>query len=296
MRPPTELCNAFLGALSAEAGARFADRDALGAALTAAVADARVAWPDVALAPDAFVAHLAGRLGADASPDALAATRVTDVYLALGCAGGDAAAIAAFEASYFGEIDRAGTRTGATADMVAEVKGRLRRVLFVADGDRPAATAEFAGRGDLRGWVRITALRDLILLLGRARRELPLSDDNLLDALSPAEDPELGYIRDLYREHFAAAFRDAVGALEPRDKSLLRYQLVDGLTIDDIGALYGVHRATAARWLAAAREAIATATRELLAARMGMASEEIDSIIRLVRSRLDVSFERLLGP
>jgi len=295
MRPPSELCNAFLGALPAPAAARFVDRDALAATLHGVVGAAREAWPGIVVAPVAFVAHLAGRLGPDAAPDVLTTVRASDVYLALACAGGDDAAIAAFEAAYFGEIERAGARTGATADMVAEVKLRLRRVLFVADGDRPAATAEFAGRGDLRGWVRITALRDLILLLGRSRRELPFTDEHLLDALSPADDPELGYIRDLYREHFEAAFRAAVATLAPRDKSLLRYQLVDGLTIDDIGAMYGVHRATAARWLAAARDAIAIGTREHLAARIGMSSEEVDSIIRLVRSRLDVSFERLLG-
>jgi RNA polymerase sigma-70 factor (ECF subfamily) len=59
--------------------------------------------------------------------------------------------------------------------------------------------------------------------------------------------------------------------------------------------MYGVHRAIAARWLAAAREQIAGATRNHLAARAGIVSEEIDSIIRLVHSRLDVSFERLLA-
>jgi len=294
MRSATELCNAFLRALPVGAAARFADRAALATQLRGALGAAEAAWPGLALAPARYAAHLAARLGTDASPDALVAMRTSDVYLALACAGGDAAAIAAFEAGYFGEIDRAGTRTGATADQIAEVKARLRRVLFVTDGPRPAATAEFAGRGDLRGWVRVTALRDLILLVGRARREVAYTDEHLLDALSPADDPELGYIRELYRAAFEAAFRAAVAALPSRAKSLLRYQLVDGLSIDDIGALHGVHRATAARWLAAARDQIAADTRAHLAARVGMRSDEIDSIIRLVRSRLDVSVERLL--
>jgi|JI10StandDraft_1071094.scaffolds.fasta_scaffold15634_6 RNA polymerase sigma-70 factor (ECF subfamily) len=295
MRSATELCNAFLRALPVEAAARFADRDALAGRLRLATDAATATWPGLALAPARFVAHLAARLGPDASPDALATMRTSDVYLALACAGGDAAAIAAFEATYFDEIDRAGAKTGASADQVAEVKARLRRILFVTDGARLAATAAFAGRGDLRGWVRVTALRDLIFLLGQARRERPFTDDHLLDALSPADDPELGYIRELYRGAFEAAFREAVAALPARAKSLLRYQLVDGLTIDDIGAMYGVHRATAARWLTTARDQIAADTRARLATRVGMSSAEVDSIIRLVRSRLDVSVERLLG-
>lgn len=287
--------DAFAGALDPEVVPRFADRAAWVDALDRHLADAAAAWPTIALPADAFAAHVARRLGPDATPAALAAARGADLWLALACARGDAEAIACFERTYFGEVEAAGARARATADMVAEVKARLRRVLFVAEGARPAAAAEFAGRGDLRGWVRVSALRECIRLVTRARREVGIADDALLDALSPADDPELGYIRDLYRDAFAAAFRDAVAALDARSKSLLRYQLVEGLTIDDIGALHGVHRATAARWLAGAREAIAAGTRERLASHLGIASAEIESIIRLVRSRLDVSFERLIG-
>lgn len=288
------LTDAFLAALDGAAVAQFDDRGALGAALSAHVASARQAWPGLTVDPAGFVAHLAARLGVEATPTQLAQVRAGDVYLALACASGDPAAIAIFETTYFGEIDRAAGRTGATPDMVAEVKARLRRVLFVSEAHRRAATGEYAGRGDLRGWVRVSALRELILLVGRARREVPLDDNQLLATLSPADDPELAYIRDLYRASFADAFRRAVAELDARGKSLLRYQLVEGLSIDDIGALHGVHRATAARWLVAAREAIAAGTRRHLGAQLGIAGDELESLIRLVQSRLDVSVERLL--
>jgi RNA polymerase sigma-70 factor (ECF subfamily) len=288
------LGDSFLAALPAAAAARF-DRAGLEAQLAAHVAAGRDAWPDIALEPAALAAHLAGLLDDDAGPEALAAIRAGDVHLALACARGDAAAIARFEAAYFGEIDAAASRCRAGADLAAEARARLRRVLFVGDGQRRPATAEFAGRGNLRAWVRVSATREVIHLVTRAKREVMLGgDDALLDAMSPATDPELGYIRDMYRGDFAAAFRAALDGITARQRSLLRYQLVDGLTIDDVGRLHGVHRATAARWIADAREAVFEKTRLELAGRLGIAPADVDTIIRLVRSRLDVSMERLV--
>ena len=65
------------------------------------------------------------------------------------------------------------------------------------------------------------------------------------------------------------------------------------MNIEQIGALYGVHRATVARWIASAREGIAGTTRRLLAERLGMPALEIESLVRLCQSRLDVGFSAL---
>jgi RNA polymerase sigma-70 factor (ECF subfamily) len=70
--------------------------------------------------------------------------------------------------------------------------------------------------------------------------------------------------------------------------------VIDGWTIDRIGALYGVHRATAARRIAAARDELGAAIRTELAARLAISIDEVDSIVRLVQNRIDVSLERLL--
>jgi RNA polymerase sigma-70 factor (ECF subfamily) len=252
------------------------------------------AWPELAVPEAEFARHLATRVDPDRWLESLHELRAADLYLALACARGDVAAITAFEHQLFREVEIAGAAARAGSDLVDETKAHLRHVLFVGRDDRPPATADYAGRGDLRGWVRVSALRHMLRVQGRAKRELHLDDQSLLDALSPAHDPELDYIRAMYRDAFAAAFRDAVATLDQRQKSLLRYQLVDGLTIDDIASLHGVHRATASRWLASARDAIADGTRALLAKRLDLKTEEIESLIRLVRSRVDVSLERLI--
>ena len=65
--------------------------------------------------------------------------------------------------------------------------------------------------------------------------------------------------------------------------------------IDQIGGLYHLHRASAARRIAKAREALLVGTRAALARRLGVPAERLGSVLELVASRLEASVERLLG-
>jgi len=116
----------------------------------------------------------------------------------------------------------------------------------------------------------------------------------VFDRMLPIDDPELSILRAQYRDAVDAALRAALAGLNARARALLRYQLIDGWSIDQVGKLYGVHRATAARWLADARAALGDAIRSELAARLRIAASEVDSIVRLVQSRVDMSLDRLL--
>jgi RNA polymerase sigma-70 factor (ECF subfamily) len=70
--------------------------------------------------------------------------------------------------------------------------------------------------------------------------------------------------------------------------------VVDGLSIDALGEIYGVHRATAARWIAKIREDLLARTREAFSARAKVGRAEFESLLRLARSQLDVSLRRVL--
>jgi RNA polymerase sigma-70 factor (ECF subfamily) len=121
-----------------------------------------------------------------------------------------------------------------------------------------------------------------------------MSDDAVLEARSFADDPELAYMKAAYRATFKEVFQEALDSLLPRERLLLKQQLVDGLSIDELGALNQVHRATAARWVAGAREKLLGRTRRTFMMRARISSDECESIMRLVRSQLDVSLQRRL--
>jgi len=265
--------------------------------VTGAVRDAwiqagRDAWPAIAVEPDGFVAYVIERAPAGASDDELRAVHAADLWLAAACVCGDAAACAAFDARYLAPLDPVLAATGLAPHQIDDVKQELRKKLLVGDGDRPRL-ADFSGRADLRTWVRTAAVRAGIDLV-RARRDLPADDEELAALPAIADDPELLHLKDRYRGELRDAVTTAIGALAPRERLLLKYHYLDDLGVDPIAAMYGVHRATAARWIVAAREALADRAQRLLIAKLGVTRSELRSIARLVESQLDVSMRRLL--
>ena len=268
------------------------ERADLEEALASAASRARAAWKDVDAGAERFATFLGGRVAAAE----LDAARVADLWAACACGTGDGRAIAEVEARYFPDVDAALGKMGLSADRIGEVKQGLRRLLFVGDPDVqvPPRITEYRGTGDLRAWLRVTAMRAALKLLRKENRETP-TDDALLEARAHEDDPELAYMKAAYRAAFKTAFAEALESLLPRERTLLKQQIVDGLGIDELGALYQVHRATAARWVQSAREKLLLRTRRTFMLNARISSDECESIMRMVRSQLDMSLQRRLG-
>jgi len=286
------------------AHAFFTAREAplTGAALTAweerldrALGAARAAWPRVELNGTRFVTHLARHLAADASPEALEALHVGDLYLACACADGLPAAHAAFEARILPEVDLAVARMKLSPTALDEVRQLVRQRMLVPGPDTPPKLAAYPGTGPLSSWVRAAALwLALDLQRQRATHDTPQEDSALSLLVDPGDDPELAYLKTTYRAEFNAAFAQALTRLAPRERNLLRLKYLDGLSIDQLGALYGIHRATAARWVVAAQQALLEGTRSLLTERLRLTGSQLDSVLRLISSQLDMNLSRLL--
>ena len=169
----------------------------------------------------------------------------------------------------------------------------LRVTLLTGDRAGGPGIADYAGRGDLGAWLRSVTVRTALKSLRQARRDRPVDAD--LDALAaPGASPELALLRASCAADFRAALAEALAALSARDRTLLRQHFVDNLTIDELAPVYGVHRATAARWLARLRAEVLGQTRDALARRLGPAAPELTSVLRLIDSQLDLSLSRLL--
>jgi RNA polymerase sigma-70 factor (ECF subfamily) len=252
---------------------------------------ARAAWPSVDVAEEAFAAYVAERdHSAKDGP-----SHAEDLYLACACAREDPAALRAFEQAFFPEIHgaihrRGGPRTPSADDL----RQLVRKLLFVGEGGVRGKIAEYSGRGTLRGWFRVLVTRVVINATTRAAPETPFDDEQLAFFLGGGGDPELEYAKRALSADFAAAFDEAFRALDPRERSLLRYAFGDGLSVDAIAAIYAVHRATAARWVVGAHRSLAARVRSLVSTRLGIPEEEYSSALRLVLSRLDLSLERYL--
>jgi RNA polymerase sigma-70 factor (ECF subfamily) len=277
--------------LIATAGLDAPSRPAIAAAWNELVDAARAAWPMIEIDVTKLAEFVATRLTGADLVSALAAAPATDLAIASACAALEPSAQGAFE-SLLVEVNAAGASTNATKDQVDEVKQLLRVQMLVAKDGKPPAIVGYRGKGSLRGWLRITATRELIRTKKKAARGEPTMKG--LSKLGDGADPIMDNLKAEYRAEFATALREAIMDLSPEDRTLLRQQIADKMSIDEVGAAFGVHRATAARWLTKARGALVSATHKRLAQRLKLPVEEVDSVIRLVQSKLDASVVRYL--
>jgi RNA polymerase sigma-70 factor (ECF subfamily) len=290
------LVQPFLDAAPPALRANLATLPDLPRRLLELVAEGRAAWPDVVVEPVPLIAFIAARLEGDGDvAGALATLRPGDLYLACACAAGDKTALAVFDRHYMREVDIALARMRIGPPRSNDVKQLVRQRLFVGDG-QPGKIAEYAGRGDLRRWVRSVAVRTCLNDLRKGKHEVLTDDDQLIaQHAMPGDDPEIEYMKRTYAAEFRAAFSDAMAQLGAREQTLLRYHHIDGLNIDEIGAIYRVHRVTAFRWLERAKETLVLATLGALKTRLNVTPKELDSVLRLIRSQVHLSLVRHLG-
>jgi len=259
------------------------------AELEATVARARAAWPRLDVDAETFVRHLAAR--AAAAP--LDKLHTDDLYLACACGAGDPAALAAFDDACLAPLRGPLVSAGATDSVVADIQQLLRaRLLVPIDGRR--GIEQFTGRGDIRGWVRVAGVREVIRARRKTKREVQVDDDDLVDRLIARDDPELARLRDQCIGELREVFRSTMTAMSPRERTLLRLHLLDGLSIDAIGELHDVHRSTAARWLVKAEQRLQTDVRTALKDRLSVTTVELAHLWGAIESRLEVNIESLL--
>jgi RNA polymerase sigma-70 factor (ECF subfamily) len=257
-----------------------------------AMARARADWPELAVGDDVLRAWLVERAG-EGTP--LSRLHLGDLMLACACAHGDAAALAAFHGAFDASIAATLARAHSHGTDPDEMRQQLDVHLFVAEGEAPPRIAEYRGVGSLRTWVRVVASR---LLLNAGRRKLARPDaltSQLERDLGDGEDPELDWLKERYRGAFREALTTALAELPATDRSLLRLCVVNGLSATGVASIYGVHRATAKRWIARIRRDVLEATRAHLRARLRVDPDELDSIMGMIGSRLEASVRRCLA-
>jgi len=234
----------------------------------------REAWPGIILERERFESEVQRR----AKDIPVESLKGADLYLAISASDGDERAVGTVRDMLEKEVAYASAKTTATRDQIAEVTAAVSNILFV----EPGALREYSGRGHLKGYLSVIATRELFKHVNKARREVGFEDDGVLDRLVPASDPELSILRAQYREIVDDAMRAAIKTLDDRGRALLRYAFVDNWNVDRVGKLYNVH------------PQLGEAIRDELSTRLEVGVSDVDSIVRLVQSRIDVSLDRML--
>jgi RNA polymerase sigma-70 factor, ECF subfamily len=269
-------------------------REELASTLAGLVERARRAWPDWRLSPERFAAYLGARCPAgEPVARGLSGLFVEDLYLAFACGQRVTAAIEVVHTDHLADAATAVSHQYRSTVLADEVRQRLAERLLLAAADSAPGIEQYGGRGSLRGWLRVIALRDAARQVGQ--RELPNDNDVLFDRVIGGEDHALLRAKASYRKLFKDAFNSAVQALSIHDRLLLRQHFCDGLSLDEMARLQRVHRATAARRLARVRDKLLERTRAYFEGELSIDRADFDELMALISSHLDASISRLFG-
>lgn len=223
--------------------------------------------------------------------------RGDDLVLALACARGNEAALRRFDAEILSQTDGALRRLQEDGSFVDEVKQRVRERLLVSKGGAEPKIKTYVGRGVLAGWVTVTAVRTAMSLLREQARAHRFGEERWAAALALPNpgDEELTILKQRYKDAFSNALVRAARELQDRERTMLKLSFAEGLSIDRIAVVYGVHRATVARWITKAKDELISRTQAILVRDEGIEREELMSLQRLVRSQLEMSLTGLFS-
>lgn len=291
-RNAVSLVEAYLGGRGpgGSSDAEIGDRDAIDAALAALCGRGRAMHPQLAVDDLVFAAHL-GRCGAEVGAD----THAEDLYLCCAALLGDEAAVRMLRENHRAVLAGYLRPLDPSSDLLDEVEQRLWDTALLGSNGAPAKLASYSGRGPLAAWLGVAGQR-IALMMRRSEAAAKRALDNVaLQSDRALADPELAFLKENLRAPFQRAIIDALKTLDDRQRMIYSLHVLDGLTVERIGAMYGVSHSTVSRWMASARAAVLAEARRLLRDEMDIPADEFDSLARLLSSQLDLSVSAVFG-
>lgn len=247
-------------------------------------------WPALAhRGPEEFAKHV-DQLAASGSD---VERHGAELFLAFCCGRNEDMAIRILEQCYHGELDVHLVRSGFDDATRQDVFQQL--MLHLCAGNQPRILT-YAGKASLAAWLKVATLRFAINMKPRT----PVANSELGElAISRLVDetlsPELQLTIEGARPLFQAGLARAMSKLSDRDRTILRLFFAEGVSNESIAKLYGVHRATSARWIADIRRRIFDEVHLTVTRDFGLRSSEFESLALLIRSELQLSFRHLFG-
>jgi RNA polymerase sigma-70 factor (ECF subfamily) len=246
------------------------------------------AWPTVTVRLEDFAGHL---IGLEVSAEA-ALAHAADLYLAFACAQGNVQALEIFQEAFLSRTAEYIVRFRRDRDFEQEVEQVVREKLLF---NRPPKIESYAAAGALMAWTRMVVVRAALDLTRSDRRWQSLENRLAANLLSDDESPEISILKRRFLPIVETALRQAIQDLDQREQGLLRIYFVDGFSIDRIGAVYRIHRGTAARRIISLRNRLLDQVRRAVGLDTGLSPPEVDSIWRLLRDDIHISLSRALA-
>lgn len=254
--------------------------------LPEALSRARAALPGTPIDVESLGAFITERAG-DVSGTELP---IEDLAWAWALGRGDREAILRFEREVLSAIDRVVARVDPERSFADAVRHELRVRVLVGDGAEPPRILGYAGRGPLKHWTLVAAIR-LAYDLKRRRgdREDPVEDLDLV----LFDDPERDFAKRESRALLKGWIEEGLRALDDRRRGVLHLYFVEDVSSEAIARMYGVHRGTVARWIEEIRTELRAHVRRRALGTPGLGPEDVESLLRAADGHLSLSLSLL---
>lgn len=191
-------------------------------------------------------------------------------------------------------IEGLSRRAAGRAIEPSELAQRVRTRLLVAPQGKVARLSTYDGRGKLKSWLW-TATKLELLQATRGMGQAPAEDIEAFGHLAGNErTPEANARSKKDTKLVSDALRDALALLQPRERTLLRMRFVDGVSTEELGRMFQVHRTTAQRWIEAAQATIMAAMRAQLEKQARLGRSDVDSLVGEVAQSISLRLSQVL--
>jgi RNA polymerase sigma-70 factor (ECF subfamily) len=254
----------------------------------------RVAWPRLTVSGQDFMRYLWERLSQEERGQQLAEVlkerKQGDLYLACACVLKVPGAFEELEAHHLSKLPALLRYLHLPDADLQDVCQEVRIQVLMGTTKSPRI-AEYRGRGTLLNWLQAIAVR---LALKRGIPRCEQAEEHVLDFIERASpsglDPEIDFIKRLYRAEIQQGLDQARDSLPSRQQYLLKLYLKDRLSTTELGKIFGVSQPTISRWLQKVRDTLYKEMKRRLKERFGISSREFKSLMEIIKSQLDMSF------
>jgi RNA polymerase sigma-70 factor (ECF subfamily) len=256
-----------------------------------AIAVAKKSWPALDLATSDFMDFLRRRPLPDGqiSDEALG-----DLYLACACFKNVPGALHSFQRRYLSVVIQAVKRFDGSVGFAEEVFQRLCETLFVGRAGAEPKIVRYRGKGALAGFV-YTSARRMALRMTKGAPRRAKGEDALVDQFSQAYGMETMLLQREHQATFNRALASALRALPPRERLVLRLNLIEHVSTSEIAAMYKVSQPTISRWIQRAARSIFVAVKESICDQLDIDTRELRSLLILVRSQIEITISKGVG-
>jgi RNA polymerase sigma-70 factor (ECF subfamily) len=245
--------------------------------------DGQAEWRSIAIRLDVFQDFCDGVLSRGSAG---APRYATDLYLCAACAAHHEEAIKALAHKTLTFARSAIARVNHDSDFVRDTLQELTVKLLVGPN---AKILEYKGQGPLVAWLRVVATRTAFDRLRKHHVGAP-SESMPYTAASDNQSVDARLTKARFGGPFQRALSQTMSELSALERNILRMHVVGRCSIDQIGRAYGVHRATAARWLDRAKTRVFAGVHDEFVGKNSLTESEFRSVAGVLWDELRLGF------